>query len=191
VNLSKSRRITPWRVDTRVNSVPHPHEHRDTRVRVNGDAPSQMRSADRQAASVQPRAGRLLTTPHTTDLRAFRALGARAVALTCGSESVVMGSPDGEFTLPVPHIPDPVDATGAGDVFAGTLAARLALGDSLPEAAGLGRRRRFALSGRTRRNGPTSRRSQKREASRRLSRNPSADPARTECMRGSGLGRWP
>jgi 2-dehydro-3-deoxygluconokinase len=65
-----------------------------------------------------------------------------------------MGSPDGEFTLPVPHIPDAVDATGAGDVFAGTLAARLALGDSLPEAAGLGRRRRFALSGRTRRNGP-------------------------------------
>jgi 2-dehydro-3-deoxygluconokinase len=40
--------------------------------------------------------------------------------------------------LPVPHIPEAVDATGAGDVFVGTLAARLALGDSLPEAASLG-----------------------------------------------------
>lgn len=69
---------------------------------------------------------------------AVRALGARAVALTCGPEPVVVGSPDGEFTLPVPHIPDAVDATGAGDVFAGTLAARLALGDRLPEAASLG-----------------------------------------------------
>jgi 2-dehydro-3-deoxygluconokinase len=69
---------------------------------------------------------------------AVRALGARAVAVTRGSESVVVGSPDGEFTLPVPYVPDAVDATGAGDVFAGTLAARLALGDRLPEAAALG-----------------------------------------------------
>jgi 2-dehydro-3-deoxygluconokinase len=75
--------------------------------------------------------------PHEA-VAAVRALGARAVALTCGSESVVVGSADGEFTVPVPYIPDAVDATGAGDVFAGTLAARLALGDRLPEAASLG-----------------------------------------------------
>jgi 2-dehydro-3-deoxygluconokinase len=75
--------------------------------------------------------------PHAA-VAAVRALGAGAVALTCGSESVLVGSPGGEFTLPVPHIPDAVDATGAGDVFAGTLAARLALGDHLLEAASLG-----------------------------------------------------
>ncbi|HEX6527532.1 MAG TPA: sugar kinase [Streptosporangiaceae bacterium] len=69
---------------------------------------------------------------------AVRALGAGAVALTCGSQPLVVSSADGEFTVPVPHNPDAVDATGAGDVFAGTLAARLALGDRLPEAASLG-----------------------------------------------------
>ncbi len=69
---------------------------------------------------------------------AVRALGAGAVALTCGSQPLVVVSPDGEFTVPVPHNPNAVDATGAGDVFAGTLAARLALGDRLQEAATLG-----------------------------------------------------
>ena len=38
----------------------------------------------------------------------------------------------------MPRIPDAVDATGAGDVFVGTLAARLALGDRFPEAVSLG-----------------------------------------------------
>jgi 2-dehydro-3-deoxygluconokinase len=75
--------------------------------------------------------------PHAAVL-AVRALGARAVAVTSGAESVLVGSADGEFSLPVPPNPDAVDATGAGDVFAGTLTARLALGDGLLDAAGLG-----------------------------------------------------
>jgi 2-dehydro-3-deoxygluconokinase len=75
--------------------------------------------------------------PHEA-VAATRGLGAGAVAVTCGSESLVAASPEGEFTLPVPHIPDAADATGAGDVFAGTLAARLALGDRFLEAASLG-----------------------------------------------------
>jgi 2-dehydro-3-deoxygluconokinase len=75
--------------------------------------------------------------PHTA-AAAVRALGAHAAAVTSGSDTVLIGSPDGELSLPVPFIPDAVDATGAGDVFAGSLAARLALGDPLPEAAALG-----------------------------------------------------
>ena len=74
----------------------------------------------------------LLGTGDPHQAVAGSALGARAVAVTNGSEPVIVDSPDGEFTLPVPHIPDAVDATGAGDVFAGTLGARLALGDPLP-----------------------------------------------------------
>jgi 2-dehydro-3-deoxygluconokinase len=75
--------------------------------------------------------------PHEA-IAAARVLGAGAVAVTCGAESLVAASPEGEFTLPVPHIPDALDATGAGDVFAGTLAARLALGDRFQEAVSLG-----------------------------------------------------
>lgn len=75
--------------------------------------------------------------PHAA-AAAVRALGARAAAVTSGSDTVLVASPDGELTVPVPFIPDAVDATGAGDVFAGTLAARLALGDALPDAAALG-----------------------------------------------------
>jgi len=75
--------------------------------------------------------------PHEA-IAAARVLGAGAVAVTCGAESLVAASPEGEFTLPVPHIPGAVDATGAGDVFAGTLAARLALGDRFQEAVSLG-----------------------------------------------------
>lgn len=66
-----------------------------------------------------------------------RELGAAAVAVTCGSRGVLVD--DGSRTW-VPAIPAPVvvDQTGAGDVFAGTVTARLALGDPLPDAVLLG-----------------------------------------------------
>jgi 2-dehydro-3-deoxygluconokinase len=65
-------------------------------------------------------------------------LGARAVAVTSGTAAVGVADADGRFRLPVPVNPDAVDATGAGDVFTGTTAARLAMGDPLRDAVRLG-----------------------------------------------------
>lgn len=62
-------------------------------------------------------------------------LGARAVAVTCGPDGVWLR--DG-MHLPALAPPRLVDQTGAGDVFVGTVAGRLALGDDLVEAARLG-----------------------------------------------------
>ncbi|HEX4724697.1 MAG TPA: PfkB family carbohydrate kinase [Pseudonocardiaceae bacterium] len=66
------------------------------------------------------------------------AYGARSVAVTAGAAEVLVADATGRFRLPVPVNPDAVDATGAGDVFTGTTAARLALGDPLREAVRLG-----------------------------------------------------
>jgi 2-dehydro-3-deoxygluconokinase len=66
------------------------------------------------------------------------AFGARSVAVTAGAAEVLVADSAGRFRLPVPANPNAVDATGAGDVFTGTTAARLALGDPLPEAVRLG-----------------------------------------------------
>ncbi|HYS37148.1 MAG TPA: PfkB family carbohydrate kinase [Pseudonocardiaceae bacterium] len=65
-------------------------------------------------------------------------LGARAVAVTSGTAAVGVADAAGRIQYPVPLNPDAVDATGAGDVFTGTTAARLALGDPLREAVRLG-----------------------------------------------------
>ncbi|HEY2204387.1 MAG TPA: ribokinase [Pseudonocardia sp.] len=66
----------------------------------------------------------------------LRARGARAVVTTLGAEGAVVTDADGR-TAPVAAVPAPdvVDTTGAGDAFAGVLAARLAAGDDLAEAA--------------------------------------------------------
>ena len=63
------------------------------------------------------------------------ARGARAVLLKLGSQGVLIAaSPDAERLHVPPHVVDAIDATGAGDSFAGSLVARLALGDDLPAA---------------------------------------------------------
>ena len=70
--------------------------------------------------------------------RRARRLGAAAVAVTLGSDGVLLsGGGDPERVLPLPP-PAVVDQTGAGDCFAGTVAARLALGDDLRTAVRLG-----------------------------------------------------
>jgi 2-dehydro-3-deoxygluconokinase len=69
---------------------------------------------------------------------AVRALGAAAVALTCGADGVVLDEGAGAHELPAYPSPSIVDQTGAGDVLAGTAAARLALGDPLPDAVRAG-----------------------------------------------------
>ncbi|MFF4578619.1 PfkB family carbohydrate kinase [Streptomyces sp. NPDC001389] len=71
--------------------------------------------------------------PRTAAAR-YRALGARAVAVTAGAGPLLLDQGTRAAHHPVPADPDPVDATGAGDCFTGTVTARLALGDPLPEA---------------------------------------------------------
>ncbi|TDU87093.1 pfkB family carbohydrate kinase [Kribbella voronezhensis] len=69
---------------------------------------------------------------------ALRALGVEAVALTRGVDGVLLD--DGGEVVEVAAIAAPVvvDQTGAGDSFAGTVTARLALGDQLIDAVRLG-----------------------------------------------------
>jgi len=66
------------------------------------------------------------------------ALGARTAVVTCGADGVVVDAGDGPVHVPAAPARSIVDATGAGDVLAGTVAARLALGDELLEAVALG-----------------------------------------------------
>lgn len=62
--------------------------------------------------------------------------GAKKVVLKCGAEGAWVWQDDDD--LPRHHIPgfaiQPIDATGAGDCFDGSLVARLAAGDSLLDA---------------------------------------------------------
>ncbi|MEZ0064627.1 2-dehydro-3-deoxygluconokinase [Streptacidiphilus sp. MAP12-20] len=64
----------------------------------------------------------------------YRALGARAVAVTTGADRLLLHDGAGATFFPVPVNPDPLDATGAGDCFTGTATARLVLGDPLADA---------------------------------------------------------
>jgi 2-dehydro-3-deoxygluconokinase len=68
----------------------------------------------------------------------LRALGAAAVAVTRGPDGVLLDEGGTTTQLPAVTPPAVIDQTGAGDVFAGTVAARLALGDDLVDAARLG-----------------------------------------------------
>jgi 2-dehydro-3-deoxygluconokinase len=111
-----------------------------------------LRSADQAVADLTHLAGRCrLVTPsfpaETTLLGAataeeaalrLQALGARAVAVTCGSEGVAVLQ--GGESVFVPSVPAPavVDQTGAGDAFVGSTTARLVLGDHLVEAVAYG-----------------------------------------------------
>jgi ribokinase len=62
------------------------------------------------------------------------ALGPRSAVITLGARGAAVVTADGVVEVPAPVV-RPVDTTGAGDAFAGALAARLAHGDSLVDAA--------------------------------------------------------
>lgn len=66
--------------------------------------------------------------------RGLLALGPRSVVVTLGAAGAVVADAAGAVTLPAPEV-SVVDTTGAGDAFAGSLAARLAAGWSLTDAA--------------------------------------------------------
>jgi len=63
----------------------------------------------------------------------LRSLGARAVIVTQGSRGATLHTADGAHHVE-PFAVTPVDTTGAGDCFSGSLCARLAAGDDLPTA---------------------------------------------------------
>ena len=69
----------------------------------------------------------LAAAPAAIDTMAvgLRALGPAVVIVTCGAAGTVVATGDGTWSEPAPPT-EVVDATGAGDVFAGTLAAALA-----------------------------------------------------------------
>lgn len=62
------------------------------------------------------------------------ALGARAVVVTMGSRGAELHTADAPVVHIEPFSVVPVDTTGAGDTFNGSLCARLAAGDDLPTA---------------------------------------------------------
>lgn len=66
------------------------------------------------------------------------ALGAAAAAVTRGPDGVHVASAAGRTTVPVVPAEVVVDATGAGDAFAGVVTARLATGASLVDAVRAG-----------------------------------------------------
>jgi 2-dehydro-3-deoxygluconokinase len=69
---------------------------------------------------------------------ALRSLGAGAAVVTLGAEGSVVVDAEGAWQVPAVPPVALVDQTGAGDSLVGTLAARLALADSLLDAARLG-----------------------------------------------------
>ena len=69
--------------------------------------------------------------------RALRRLGARAVAVTCGPAGVLLDHDERQELIPAVAALTVTDQTGAGDVFAGTMAGRLALGDDIGGAVRL------------------------------------------------------
>jgi 2-dehydro-3-deoxygluconokinase len=76
----------------------------------------------------------LVTPSCPDDTRALRELGAAAVAVTLGAHGLYVDAGDERLYLPPAQPARIVDTTGAGDVLAGTTAARLALGDDLLDA---------------------------------------------------------
>ncbi|MGZ3141592.1 ribokinase [Lentzea chajnantorensis] len=62
-------------------------------------------------------------------------LGPEAAIVTLGSRGVAVVAEGGTVEVPAVEVAEVVDTTGAGDAFAGALSARLAAGDTLPDAA--------------------------------------------------------
>ena len=70
--------------------------------------------------------------------RRLLALGPRSVVITLGAAGAVVADPSGVVRVAAEAVDEVVDTTGAGDAFAGALAAALAGGASLAAAVGAG-----------------------------------------------------
>jgi ribokinase len=82
-----------------------------------------------EAAALAPEAA----PNHALELKALLKFAPR-VLITLGSEGLVGGDVNGDFTMPAFPVPA-VDSVGAGDAFCGALAVRLAEGCPLVDAA--------------------------------------------------------
>lgn len=84
--------------------------------------------------------GRTAVDPQAA-VRELIALGAQSVVVTVGADGAHLGEWRGHDELHITHIPGvparAVDTTGAGDAFVGALAAGVAIGQSVTEAAEL------------------------------------------------------
>lgn len=88
-------------------------------------------------------AGFLLGVDNVTDdvpggARRLLDLGPKSVVITLGAQGAVLADSDGVQHLPAVKVDHVVDTTGAGDAFAGVLAAALARGASLADAVQAG-----------------------------------------------------
>ncbi|NJC23712.1 ribokinase [Arthrobacter pigmenti] len=70
---------------------------------------------------------------HAETARSLLACGFGSVVITLGGSGALLASSSGLLEIAAPSVPV-VDTTGAGDAFVGALAARLVMGDSLPDA---------------------------------------------------------
>jgi ribokinase len=70
--------------------------------------------------------------------RRLLGLGPRSVVITLGAAGAVVADATGVWRMPAGTVDEVVDTTGAGDAFAGALAAALADGASLADAVGAG-----------------------------------------------------
>ncbi|MFS0795045.1 ribokinase [Microbacterium sp. 1P10AE] len=114
-------------------------ESRDARFLLN---PSPMGDFDRRVLAlahpliVNRHEAELLTglrERSAPDLARALSVGSRSVVVTDGPRGAFVAIDDAVDLLPAPAV-TAVDTTGAGDAFAGVLAGRLALGDSLHQA---------------------------------------------------------
>lgn len=77
--------------------------------------------------------GAAAPSAHAAIAQALLDSGLRSVVMTLGGAGALLATRAGVLVVPAPCVPV-VDTTGAGDAFVGTLAARLAAGDALPDA---------------------------------------------------------
>ena len=70
--------------------------------------------------------------------RRLLGLGPRSVVITLGADGAVVADAGDVWRMPAGTVDEVVDTTGAGDAFAGTLAAALAAGACLADAVGAG-----------------------------------------------------
>lgn len=70
--------------------------------------------------------------------RRLLGMGPRSVVITLGAAGAVVADRTGVWRVPAGTVDEVVDTTGAGDAFAGALAAALAHGASLADAVGAG-----------------------------------------------------
>jgi ribokinase len=83
-------------------------------------------------------AGSVIDGPADAQTVAKRLLAtSRSVVITLGADGAIVADSSGVTHAPAVHVPV-VDTTGAGDAFAGALAARLAAGDSLAASVNAG-----------------------------------------------------